>query len=286
MARASRVGRHQPSRYHSKMMGKRPAAAAAALLAAAAVLVALAFYPRDAFETETPPLAVDPEPLVDDGKVRLRYVEESEPAEPVEEAEPAEEASGEDYAATPCEGCLDERAALDVAEAYLSYVKPNHLGLRLQLYSDIPGDPTKQRLPMLPPGLEGAPAHYSVSDMILPPVEDPEETWVVWVQVGWLNHEGLEARIEVRDFPPIARSWPPLKFEKYILVDARTGAVKPTGIYDLRWELSKTRRDHPVDVFGEMAERAAQERAEHWLGKSRTQEANLGGLTGTPPLRN
>ena len=164
-----------------------------------------------------------------------------------------------------------------MAATYLFHVNPNHLGLRLELYSDIPGDPTKQRLPKLPAGLVGAPLDYSISEMVLPAVKNPNETWVVWVQVGWLDNEGLEYRILDGDFPPVARSWPPLKYEKFMLVDARTGTLDASGIHSLAWELSKPVPDHPVFLFGDTAQRAAQERADHWFGKVRSEQARRSG---------
>lgn len=131
----------------------------------------------------------------------------------------------------PCEACLDERGALEVAEVFLFYVLPSHLGVRAMLYSDIPGDPHEQYLPKLPNGLLDAPPDFDLGQAILLPEEaDRETTWVVWVHTGWLSKVQLDEYIRAGELPHTAWSWPPVKVERYLLVDARTGKVWPTGI--------------------------------------------------------
>ena len=173
--------------------------------------------------------------------------------------------------AAPCEGCLRKEAALDIAETFLVGVDRNYLqgGLRAELYADIPGDPYAQQLPPLPPGLEGAPSGYSVG-VFLPrlPAREREETWVVWFQTGWLTYSKLEEHIEVGWLPDVARSWPPIKLEHYVLVNARTGALQPDGVY------RPTSHGFSETPAMRLATRAARDRADHWLTTSTRRETS------------
>lgn len=135
-----------------------------------------------------------------------------------------------------CEGCLDEQGVLDVAEGLLFYVLPDHLGLRAVPYAvefppdaDAPSDDSGRR-PLLPPGLVDAPPHFSFGHTVVGiPSEDAKDIWIVWVQTGWVPYSTLENHIERGDLPEIARSWPPLKEERAIVVHAGTGEIMSVG---------------------------------------------------------
>ena len=165
--------------------------------------------------------------------------------------EPSEPQGG-----APCDGCLDQHAAMDVAETLLHNLGISYLETRAELYADIPWLTPERRSPPLPLGLADAPADYS-DGPFLPHIAGVEaaETWVVWYQIGWMPYEVLENRIQVGDFPPIARSWPRLKSERFLLLNARTGRFDPTNLYTLTRHISRS----------ENARRAATERARDFL---------------------
>ena len=245
-------------------------ARAAAVLAGAALLVALAFLPRGcaadapaATGTEAAP--PPPGPPLDPEHTMDSAPPGAGPEPPGPQPDPTEHAA-------PCGGCLPEAGALDVAETFLYHMRRNYIDVRAELYSDIAarleaagqGPPHREYLPKLPPGLVDAPADYSMSGRGLPEVERPGETWVVWVQEGWYTGESLESYIsEDGPLPPAARSWPPLKWETYLLVDARTGEVDSR----VMWRIG-TRRYRDMDAYGDRARREAARRAEHWTAKS------------------
>ena len=180
--------------------------------------------------------------------------------------------SGDDGSAPPCGECLNRPGALDVAETFLYHMRREYIGVRAELYADIAArleaaglpPPHRTWLPKLPPGLVDAPADYSMSSRVLPEVERPGETWVVWVQEGWFTGETLESYIsEDGPLPPAAASWPALKWETYLLVDARTGAVDSRVMW--RWG---TPRMEDMHAYGDRARREAAKRAEHWIAGS------------------
>ena len=194
--------------------------------------------------------------------VGLRSVEPAAvPVEQLAEATPP----------APCDGCLNEPGALDVAETFLYHMRAEYIDIRAELYSDIAArlevaglpPPHKTWLPKLPPGLVDAPVDYSMSSRRLPEVERPGETWVAWVQEGWFRGKTLESYIsEDGPLPPAAVSWPPLKWETYLLVDARSGAVDARIMFPPG---TPSRKD--LHAYGDRARREAARRAEQWIAK-------------------
>ena len=165
-----------------------------------------------------------------------------------------------------------EPGALDVAETFLYHMREDYIDVRAELYADIAtrnkaaglAPPHRTAMPKLPPGLVDAPANYSMSSRDLPLVERPGETWVVWVQEGWFTGETLDSYIsEDGPLPPAAVSWPPLKWENYLLVDARTGAIDTRSMWP-----RGTAKFRELNTYGESAHREAASRAEHWIAKS------------------
>ena len=148
------------------------------------------------------------------------------------------ERSGAARTTAPCADCLDERAVLDVVKGYLWYVMPDYLGVRAERYlvSIPPDEADLERMldaprPGLPSGLADAP-RISPFAMSVPRLGSPSEaleTWIVWVQTGWQSYSALESLVERGRLPEVARSWPPLKRERYILVNARTGEISSVG---------------------------------------------------------
>ena len=175
------------------------------------------------------------------------------------------EDSGDDGFASPCEGCLNEAGALEVAETFVYYMRhEKFIGVRAELYSAIAArleaaglpPPHETLLPKLPPGLVDAPPDRSMSGSVLPFVERPGETWVIWVQEGWFN---TQSYINGGILPAAAAAWPPLKREKYMLMDARSGDVFADDIWRGRYRRS-------LGAYGDVAAQAAAKRAERWIG--------------------
>jgi len=171
-----------------------------------------------------------------------------------------------DYKPAPCAGCLDERAALDVASTILNYARAIYPefqpDIQAEIYADIPWlktDPLRRLAPPLPAGLEGAPAHFSIGPH-LPAMteEERKKSWVIWFQYGWLHPGKLEELIASGKLPPVARSWPPLEQMLYIIIDATNGA----WLDSYGW--TGTRLD---DLTHWQLHRAARERARYWLGE-------------------
>jgi len=163
-------------------------------------------------EAATPETAVEEDADAGDASARLQT-----------EVAPA---VAENHAPVPCEGCIDERAAIEAVAALLHRKGRGYLEIRAEVYADIPWLTPDRRWPPLPPDLEGAPSHYSLGPK-LPRLIGAEraETWVVWFQTGRLAREKVEEEIWSGDLPPVARAWPPLKLEDFLLVDARSGDV-------------------------------------------------------------
>ena len=167
---------------------------------------------------------------------------EAPPTVPHEDSEAALSPPETTDGAAPCDGCLSAHAAQDVVESLLFHLGVNHLDIRAELVADIPWLTPDRRHPPLPPELLDAPPDYPYGRK-LPYWVDAKaaEIWVVWYQTGWVSHEALEDRIRVGHFPPSARSWPPLKVERYVLVNARTGEVDETALMPLYGGLDQAR---------------------------------------------
>ena len=237
-------------------MRKKPIASAVALLAAVAVMLALLVREDDApaqVATDLPaalpfplPPPVEPPPPVDDDVA-------SAPAE--EEGRPAF-----------CDGCLHERAVLDVAETFLRHLNPDllHWGIRAQPLAEVaPETPGRVfGLPKLPPGLLDAPEHNPMGVTVDTRLYDVETAWLVWVQIGWRSHEIIEKLVEYGDLPEVALSWPPIKNETYVVVDSRSGDLKPVGLF--AWSDAGPLPPYPPHHL-EMVAAATRERADRWL---------------------
>ena len=168
--------------------------------------------------------------------------------------------SSEPDVAAPCEGCLGGNAALDVVETLLLHLGTEHLDIRAEVYADIPWLTYTRRSAPLPPGLKSAPRAYSFGS-VLPDLKgtEAEDTWVVWYQIAWMPRDAVEGEISAGHFPPEARSWPPLKVEDYLLVNARTGELDATTLYELT-------RDNPRS---QQAKRLARQRARDLLASAK-----------------
>ena len=118
-----------------------------------------------------------------------------EPALAVEQ-EPALAVEGDRPAL--CEGCLSERAVLDVVETYLRHLDPVHLrgGIWAQPLRDVAETPDRVGgLPKLPAGLAGAPEQNPFGVTVDTRRYPVETTWLVWLQTGWLPRKSIEQRI-------------------------------------------------------------------------------------------
>ena len=195
-------------------------------------------------------------------------------------------------ATAPCAGCLDERAVLDVAGAFLASAMPEHLGIRVERYlvsvpDDVdPVDAASVRRffrdlrrsprPALPAGLVDAPRTnpfgmslnfqsglvdrgWSLSEAL--------ETWIVWIQIGWWSYDSVERLVERGKLPEVALSWPPLKRETYIFLNARTGEI--TSVIGIQGHLQR------VDAQGTHlfvpGRDEASKRAAGWFARNRTE---------------
>ena len=196
------------------------------------------------------------------------------------------------HTTAPCAGCLDERAVLDVAGAFLASVMPDHLGIRGERYlvsvpDDVdPGDAASVRRflrdlrhsprPALPAGLVDAPRTnpfgmslnfqsglvdrgWSLSEAL--------ETWIVWIQIGWRDYDSVERLVERGELPEVALSWPPLKRETYIFLNGRTGEI--TSVIGIQGNL---RRVDPRGTHLFVPGRdEARKRAAGWFAQNRTE---------------
>ena len=148
-----------------------------------------------------------------------------------------------EYAPAPCEGCLDEREAIEAATAFLDQQKIEYMGeLRAEIMEDFPWQGNadlwwhynhepipwenkhKPHSPSPPP--EVVYAGEDKNGQPVPPSESPEHvTWRVWYQIGWLNTRVVEVYVDEGRLPLEALAWPPVEEEDYILVHARTRVV-------------------------------------------------------------
>ena len=178
------------------MRRKKPALSALAVVAAlAAVVVAIALVmhkdtPAPASERDVARTATKPQfpPLPRRSALQP----------PPEAAPPARVVENQDRPAL-CDGCLDERAVLDVVEAYLRHLDPVHLqgGIWAHPLADVaPETPgLVGGLPKLPPGLLDAP-EFNPFGMTVDTRSYPvETTWLVWLQTGWVPRRAIEQRI-------------------------------------------------------------------------------------------
>ena len=129
-------------------------------------------------------------------------------------------------------------------------------------------------LPKLPSDLVGAPEDNPFGLSVNPREYPVETAWFVWVQTGWIPRERIERMVvfdepgvvvvspeefmalesgdvtldelrpgswkpgdEIRAsrLPQVALSWPPIKKETYIVIDSRTGELRPDGIFHDTW---------------------------------------------------
>lgn len=135
----------------------------------------------------------------------------------------------------PCEGCLTERAALDVVETYLRYLDPVHLqgGLWAQPLADVaPEEPGQVHgLPKLPPELLEAPELNPFGVTVDTRDYPVETTWLVWLQTGWVPRKAIEQRIRRTRERTIEemRASEPLNFDAFqsALEETAPGTVLP-----------------------------------------------------------
>ena len=98
-----------------------------------------------------------------------------------------------------CDGCLNERAVLDVVETYLRHLDPVYLQGEIWAHPladvapDTPGP--VDGLPPLPPGLPEAPEFNPMGMSIDTRRYPVETTWIVWLQTGWVPQRAIEQRI-------------------------------------------------------------------------------------------
>ncbi len=171
-----------------------------------------------------------------------------------------------EYAPAPCAGCLDERAAVAVAEVYLYEAGLSYMG---EPRAEIEKNFGWRGNAGLRWGFKrGEPHRFSRQVVIeyggepnvprdAPPGEDL--TWRVWYQVGWVSVDAIERYVERDVLPMEALAWPPQKIEYDFLIHARTG------------EVAKTKSESLVHASGslvareEAAKQAAKEYAVQWL---------------------
>lgn len=150
--------------------------------------------------------------------------------------DPAVDAGVEEESPALCDGCLTERAVLDVVETYLRQLDPVYLHgeLRAHPLADIapetPGLIYGQ--PKLPPDLLEVPEKNPMGMIIDSRSYPVEATWIVWVQTGWWPHHVIENQVRSGSLPEVALSWPPIKEEAFVAVDSQTGKLHPDGIFD------------------------------------------------------
>ena len=297
------------------LMDKRIVVRAGWTAGAALVLVGTALVLRP--EAQNPSAAGPPEPAPPD-PAPAGFAAVRPPGSPVADPPVVVPPAAEDgNGPAPCDGCLTERAVLDVVETYLRHLDPVHLqgGLWAQPLADVAPEKPDQvhGLPKLPPELVEAPELNPFGVTVDTRRYPVETTWLVWLQTGWVPRRAIEQRIRrVRettigeertrarspvelaaldatlealqeelpgtvvgddfplrdssgDLPEVALSWPPIKKETYVAVDARTGELRPDGIF--RRTSIGVRPEPPP--HHERALELARERAVDWLRKAR-----------------
>ena len=133
-----------------------------------------------------------------------------------------------------CDGCLTERAVLDVVDTYLRHLDPVYLqGERWAhpLADVAPDPPGRVRLPKLPEGLLDAPESNPFGMTVDSRDYPVETTWIVWVQTGWVPRKAIEQRIRRTSERTIGemRANEPLNFDalQTALEEAAPGTVLP-----------------------------------------------------------
>ena len=182
-----------------------------------------------------------------------RAVQDGDDVAAVEEGRPA-----------LCDGCLSERAVLDVVDTYLRHLDPVYLqGERWAhpLAAVAPDPPGRVRLPKLPEGLLDAPEFNPLGLTVDSRAYPAETTWIVWVQTGWWPHHVIENQIWRGTLPEVALSWPPIKEEVFVAVDGRTGRLYPDGIF--KHTSNGQRPPHPPH-YEEVLD-ATRQRVARWL---------------------
>ena len=210
----------------------RPAAFAGGAVLVAVVVATLVFlWPGD--HRNAPPPSPDPPPS-------LAAQFPPPPAAPVPPPLLQAVQDGDDVAAVGegrpalCDGCLTERAVLDVVDTYLRHLDPVYLqGERWAhpLADVAPDPPDRIRLPKLPEGLLDAP-ELNPFGMTVDSRDYPvETTWIVWIQTGWVPRRAIERRIRRTSETTIAemRANEPLDFDalQTALKEAAPGTVLP-----------------------------------------------------------
>lgn len=185
---------------------------------------------------------------------------------PAVEQEPAPVAEHLPRNLVLCDGCLAERAVLDVAETYLWHLDPVYLQGEIwahplaDIAPETPGLVDGQ--PKLPPGLLGAPEDSPFGMSIDTRDYPVATTWIVWVQTGWTSYQAIENEIWAGTLPEVARSWPPIKKEVYVAVDALTGEIWPSGIFH---QTSSLGIQPPYPAHYNAVLEATHERVARWL---------------------
>ena len=220
------------------MLKRRPAGSIAvgAVLAAVVAAVLILLWPEGngpgpagptSADPATPPEASPfPPPSVAVVEPSRAVPPDDDPVPAVEEGRPA-----------LCDGCLTERAVLDVVDTYLRHLDPVYLHGEIWAHPltdvapETPG--SVDGLPKLPPGLLDAPEFNPMGKSIDTRRYPVETTWVVWIQTGWRSPQAIEQQIVLGKLPEVALSWPPIKEETFVAVDGRTGEISPDGIFRL-----------------------------------------------------
>ena len=144
-------------------------------------------------------------------------------------------AGGEEEFPALCDGCLTERAVLDVVETYLRHLDPVYLQGDIwahplaDIAPDTPGLVHGQ--PPLPPELLEVPEFNPFGTTVDSRDYPVETTWIVWIQTGWVPRKAIEQRIRRTRERTIAemRANEPLNFDALQTAseEAAPGTVLP-----------------------------------------------------------
>ena len=144
------------------------------------------------------------------------------------------------YAAAPCEGCLDERGALQAAGKYLHEIGLVYEALRTERWDHFAWcgldaeEVVKTKLNFRF-NSDATIADYFRDHMfydLRTSSEDPKpcasETWRVWYRIGWLQREYVELAVEA-GIHPVDELAVDVPLEKSFLIHARTGMIAGVG---------------------------------------------------------
>lgn len=176
------------------------------------------------------------------------------------------------YQQAPCFPCLDEWEAMDVAKTYLDTYPISYIGIRAEIAKGFPWRGKAIRWSRDDSewyfGYRiGLNLEAENPDYVAEHPEENDHTWRIWFQTGWIETDEIAQAVAKGNLPEEALNWGRQPKEEFVLVHAKTGAVKPVrfGRYEAYY---RPRRDSPLWWKFKKTVKAAEARAKKWLPDS------------------